>query len=201
MGFNRLREMWLSNEDEGQAFLFQQMDPPEPVEEPPVPTRKKEVHRDYIPPMTPSKPKPQVFPSGGLGEKMESFLSKCMEVVEKDPEVAFNGKGIEWESWFSHPLLSQVRRSCLPATSKQRLLSFTALMLPFLDEKEEERVRSILGEMAPTVHDDQYEMLTEQDLIHSQWLVRSVLRSQDVLVQMQGLKRSILRSLPVYQLD
>ncbi|MCB9782518.1 MAG: hypothetical protein H6751_06110 [Candidatus Omnitrophica bacterium] len=195
--------MWLSNDDEGQAFLFQQMDPPEPEEEEPAPIRKREMHRDYIPPMTPPKPKPQqpVYPSGALGEKMESFLSKCMEVVEKDPEVAYNGKAVEWESWFTHPILSQIRRSCLPVTAKQRLLSFSALMLPFLDEKEEERVRVILAEMAPTVHDEHYEMLTEQDLIHSQWLVRSVLRSRDILVQMQGLKRSILRSLPVHQLD
>jgi len=201
MGFNRLREMWLSNEDEGQAFLFHQMDPPEPEVEEPTPVRRRDPHRDYIPPMTPPKPKPQVFHPGGLGEKMESFLSKCIEVVEKDPEVAFNGKTLEWESWFTHPLLSQVRRSCLPVASKQRLLSFLALMLPFLDEKEEERVRAILAEMAPTVHDEHYEMLTEQDLIHSQWLVRSVLRSRDILPQMLGLKRSVLRSLPVHQLD
>lgn len=200
MGFNRLREMWLSNEDEGQAFLFQQLDPPEPREEP-TPVRKKEIHRDYIPKPAQPAPRTVVFPNGGLGEKMESFLSKCMEVVEKDPDVAFNGRVIEWESWFTHPLLSQIRRCCLPVASKQRLLSFVALMLPFLDEKEEERVRAILAEMAPTVHDDHYEMLTDQDLIHSQWLVRSIIRSRDILVQMHGLKRSILRSLPVYQLD
>ena len=201
MGFNRLREMWSSNEDEGQAFLFHQMDPPEPPEETPPPVHKREVQRDYIPPIAPQRPEPRVYPSGGLTEKMASFLSKCMEVVEKDPEVAFNGKGIEWESWFTHPLLSQIRRSCLPVTSKQRLLAFVAIMLPFLDEREEERVRVILSEMAPTVHDESFEMLTEQDLIHSQWLVRSILRSRDILTQMQGLRRSILRSLPVYQLD
>jgi len=194
MGFNRLREMWLSNEDMDQGYLFgeiQSEDPePEPVVRRKLPPREDSVH-SWRPPV--AEPR---FLADGIGEQLTSLLSKCIEVVERDPEVALNGKPVEWESWFSQPILSTLRRANLPTGLKQRLLAFFALMLPFLDDREQERVQVNLVTIVSGGVNEFGEILTEQDLIQAQWLVQAIRKSKDVLAQMQGLRRSVIRSIP-----
>ena len=79
---------------------------------------------------------------------------------------------------------------------KLRLLAFLAVMLPFLDEREQDRVRMTLSSISADEPVSYGEILTEQDLIHTQWLVRGVRRSKDILAQMDALRRSILRRVP-----
>ena len=196
MGLNRLREMWLSQEDTGQSYLFSELDAsseePEPVVRRKKPPREEVTLPRNAPPLAEAPP----F-SEGESNQLVALLEKCMEVVARDPDVALNGKPVEWETWFSQPLLSTVRRSNLPTCLKQRLLSFLALMLPFLDERERERVQSTLAGIAETNVVEFGDILTEQDLIHSQWLVQAIRKSNDILPQMEGLKRSIIRSIPL----
>jgi hypothetical protein len=197
MGFNRLREMWLSNEDMDQGFLFGESEPEEPESEPePVVRRKRPPREDSARTRRPPVVEPTFLPDG-IGEQLASLLNKCMECVERDPEVALNGRPVEWESWFSQPILSTLRRANLPTGLKQRLLAFFALMLPFLDEREQERVQANLVTIVSGDINEFGEILTEQDLIQAQWLVQAIRKSKDVLSQMQGLRRSVLRSIPI----
>jgi len=192
MGFNRLREMWLSQEDTGQAYLFSDMSSAESQPEPVV-RRTQPPREDPIP-----RKKPPLAEGDSLfdaaSDHLVKLLDKCMEVVQKDPEVALNGKPVEWETWFSQPLLSAIRRANFPTGLKQRLLAFMALMLPFLDDKEQDRVKTALVQISETEVDGFSDILTEQDLIHSQWLVQAIRKTKDILPQMDGLKRSIIRS-------
>ncbi|MCA9449398.1 MAG: hypothetical protein KC931_19930 [Candidatus Omnitrophica bacterium] len=132
--------------------------------------------------------------SDATTDQIRMLLDRCMEIVGRDPEVALKGPQIDWDSWFSQPVLSAARRCNFPTTLKQRLLAFLALMLPFLDEREQERVQMTLTNLSPR-EADCGEILTEQDLIHAQWLVKAIRRSNDIQSQMEGLQRSISRSI------
>jgi hypothetical protein len=193
MALNRLREMWWSNEDTGQAYLFGEMDSSKEEESEPVVRRRRPRREEEVLSIAPSRAEaPSV--SDATTDQIRMLLDRCMEIVARDPEVALKGSRVDWDAWFSQPVLSAARRCNFPTTLKQRLLSFLALMLPFLDEREQERVRTTLTNLSPR-EGDSGEILTEQDLIHAQWLVEAIRRSNDILSQMEGLRRSISRSL------
>jgi len=167
MGFNRLREMWLSNEDMDQGYLFGEMDSQQDPEPEPTVRRKRPPREEPDYERRPPVAEPAFLPDG-MGDQLVSLLDKCMEIVSRDPEVALNGKPVEWESWFSQPILSTLRRANLPTGLKQRLLAFFALMLPFLEEREQERVQANLTTIVSGGVNDFGEILTEQDLIRDE---------------------------------
>ncbi len=193
MGLNRMRDMWLSKEDLGQVFLFRDIKPPEP-EYIPEPPRKAVKSEDHGSPSTPKRDTGQTY--SATAEQLRMLLDQCLQVISKDPEVALRGRPAEWDLWFQEPLLSSIRTSTFPVGLKLRLLAFLAVMLPFLDEREQDRVRMTLSSISADEPVSYGEILTEQDLIHTQWLVRGVRRSKDILAQMDALRRSILRRVP-----
>jgi hypothetical protein len=193
MGLNRLRGMWMSEEDPGQAFLFKDMQSKDTDFEVEIPRRAARAE-SYAQPAGGHSPQDgRLF--NATGEQLRSLLDQCMQLVGKDPEVALRGQSGAWDSWFQEPLLSAIRCSNLGIDLKLRLLAFLALMLPFLDDREQERVRMTISGLSP-LWSPTGEILTEQDLIHTQWLVRAIRRSKDIRGQMEGLRRSILNRLP-----
>ncbi|NUN96372.1 MAG: hypothetical protein HUU16_09380 [Candidatus Omnitrophica bacterium] len=194
MGLNRLRGMWLSEEEPGQAFLFKDIRTAEADFQPVMPRKAdREEPRPYA-------ARPEHLDSdrlyNALSEQLRILLDQCLDVVSRDPEVALNTPPASWELWFQEPLLSSVRRSTLPLALKLRLLAFLALMLPFLDEREQERVKMTIAGLSPANSQAFGEILTEQDLLHTQWLVQSIRRSKDIKPQMEALRRSILARVP-----
>lgn len=193
MGLNRLRGMWMSEEEPGQVFLFRDIKPPEPDYTPEPPRKPGRMEERALP--TPPKRDPEQAYSA-TAEQLRMLLDQCLQVISKDPEVALRGRPAEWEIWFQEPLLSSIRTSTFPVSLKLRLLAFLAVMLPFLDEREQDRVRTTLSSISAEEPVSYGEILTEQDLIHTQWLVRGVRRSKDIMAQMDALRRSILRRVP-----
>jgi hypothetical protein len=187
--------MWMSEEEPGQAFLFKDMKKADADFEPEPPRRA--VRQD-------DRARVTVLPQrsdierlyNANSEQLRSLLDQCMQLVSKDPEVALRTGEATWETWFQEPLLSAVRCSNLCISLKLRLMAFLALMLPFLDDREQERVRMTLSSMSPSATNPFGEILTEQDLLHTQWLVRAVRRSKDIKGQMEALRRSILTRVP-----
>lgn len=194
MGLNRLRGMWLSEEEPGQAFLFKDIrSAAEAQFEAEVP-RKGGRGEERVAQLPARSGLETQF--NAMSEQLRMLLDQCLDVVSKDPEVALRGRSAEWDIWFDEPLLSAIRTSSLPLALKLRLLAFMTVMLPFLDEREQERVRATLGHLTAPETASYGEILTEQDLIHTQWLVRGVRRSRDIQGQMVALRRSILRRVP-----
>jgi hypothetical protein len=193
MGLNRMRDLWMSKEDLGQVFLFRDVKPPEPdyIPEPP---RKPARGEDHASPAVPKRDPERTY--NATTEQLKMLLDQCLQVISKDPEVALRGRPADWDLWFNEPLLSSIRTSTFPLSLKLRLLAFLAVMLPFLDEREQDRVRMTLSSISADEPVSYGEILTEQDLIHTQWLVRGVRRSKDILAQMDALRRSILRRVP-----
>ena len=136
-------------------------------------------------------------PSPGLSEngggQILLLTERCLELVAQDPELAHRGKPLEWEDWFAHPLLRQVRNARMATGLKQRFLAFMALMLPFLEAREQEQIRAMISDITPSGPPGPGESMVEQDLIHTQWLVQAILKSRDIPAQMKGLRRSIVR--------
>ncbi len=193
MGMNRVRDMWMSKEDLGQIFLFRDVKPPEPEYIPEPPRKPSRTEERAAPPLPKRDPEQRY---SATTEQLRMLLDQCIQVVSQDPEVALRGRAAEWDLWFQEPLLSSIRTSAFPLGLKLRLLAFLAVMLPFLDEREQDRVRTTLSTISADDPVSYGETPTDQDLIHTQWLVRGVRRSKDVLAQMDALRRSILRRVP-----
>lgn len=195
MAFDRWRDMWQGNEEPDQTFLFQQFEPVEPQFRPP--------ERVSLPEGNPSGgfgEQPSQAMTGttdGQAEKIRTIVKQCLEVVQRDPDVALNSKPLTWDMWFSEPLLVETRCCPIEVTLKQRLLGFVAMMLPFLDEKERERLRGLISALRTNQSLGCSEIMTEQDLLHTQWLVQAIRRSRDINNQMEALQRSITKRLPV----
>ena len=192
MGLNRLRGMWMSEEEPGQVFLFRDIKAKADFE--PEPPKKPGRYEERPGPVVTQRDPDRAY--NATTEQLRMLLDQCLQVVGKDPEVALRGRPADWDLWFQEPLLSSVRTSTLPVGLKLRLMAFLAVMLPFLDEREQDRVRMTLSNLSAEEPPSYGEILTEQDLIHTQWLVRGVRRSKDVLGQMDALRRSILRRVP-----
>ncbi|GMV64818.1 MAG: hypothetical protein KJ050_16395 [Candidatus Omnitrophica bacterium] len=194
MGLNRLRGMWLSEEEPGQAFLFKDIRSASEAQFEAEASRKPARGEERVAQLPARSGSENQF--NAMGEQLRMLLDQCLDVVHKDPEVALRGRTAEWDIWFDEPLLSSIRTSSLPLMLKLRLLAFMTVMLPFLDEREQERVRAAIAHLTSPETVSYGEILTEQDLIHTQWLVRGVRRSRDIQGQMEALRRSILRRVP-----
>jgi hypothetical protein len=185
--------MWLSEENPGDSFLFKDKKNAEADFEPENNRRKTRVD-DHAAAAHSHKEVEKAY--NATTDQLRMLLDQCLQVVRKDPEVALRGRPAEWEIWFQEPLLSSVRTSSLPLGLKLRLLAFLGVMLPFLDEREQDRVKGTLVTISAQEIPSYGDILTEQDLIHTQWLIRGVRRSKDIMGQMEALRRSILRRVP-----
>jgi len=191
MTLNRLKGMWQSDESNSdQEFLFREIKGAETL-------NTKEKAKQLFTPQ--SSRDPIGFP--GHYEEPEQFdrtdilrrlLDQCIEVVSRDPEVGIRNGEYQWDIWFNDKILSAIRcSSTIPMELKLRLLAFFALMIPFFDDHEKERVFQSLERIDNTIAYGMGEILTRQDLIHTEWLVRSIRRSKDLKNQMDVLRRSI----------
>lgn len=195
MGLNRLRGMWLSEEEPGQAFLFRDMKTADSKYDP-VEPKAAEYREEKTSASAATRRDVRPSNTQASNDQLRMLLDQCLQVVGRDPEVALNGQPASWDMWFQEPLLSSVRCSNLPLGMKLRLMAFLALMLPFLDDREQDRVRVTISGLTPAYSETEAEILTEQDLIHTQWLVRAVRRSKDIRGQMEAIRRSILARSP-----